>query len=551
MRVRKDEDEEMLNVEVKYFDKGDEEVTDAVKADAEKTSKVKDDAKKIELPPTSSSLSTSLDAEINSLLEVKIQSEVPHIQSPSMLRVPVSVISEPSILTSLQESPSIATVITLPPPSVSTTPSTPTVDLEQGFKKCALEILKIKREQVEKQQTPKFTIKSTNKAALKESDQKSALYQTMHANKSFNRNPANHRLYHALMKALIDDENAMDKEVADTGKKIKRIRTKELDSSKKPSTTKETSKGKAPSKGSKTGKSALKNEPVKEPIAEVVMDDVGNDVDPLTFNDLMATPIDFSKYVLNRLKIDNLTQDILLGHAYNLLKGDCYPFDMSKPLPLQGYPGHLTVAADYFFNNDLEYLKSSDPKRTYTTSITKTKAARVESVSVKKLHEYGHLEEIIVKRADRKFYKFKEGDFVDLHLNDIEDMLLLVVQHKLYHLTDSDIIYFIVALHMFIRSLVIKKRIDDLQLGVESYQKKLNITPPQQTFSKIEFKELYTPSHKPPRVIYKDLNKQKRVMQADELYKFLDGTLKKVQDELHHIICYFCLEYNKEMPRRK
>ncbi|GKC11641.1 hypothetical protein Tco_1008423, partial [Tanacetum coccineum] len=29
--------------------------------------------------------------------------------------------------------------------------------------------------------------------------------------------------------------------------------------------------------------------------------------DPLTFNDLMATPIDFSKYVLNRLKIDNLT----------------------------------------------------------------------------------------------------------------------------------------------------------------------------------------------------------------------------------------------------
>ncbi|GKB83974.1 hypothetical protein Tco_0950869 [Tanacetum coccineum] len=130
--------------------------------------------------------------------------------------------------------------------------------------------------------------------------------------------------------------------------------------------------------------------------------------DPLTFNDLMATPIDFSKYVLNRLKIDNLTQDILLGPAYNLLKGTCsssieleyhfqecfnaltdrldwnnpegdrYPFDLSKPLPLQGHPGHLTVAADYFFNNDLEYLKSSDPERTYTTSITKTKAARYE-----------------------------------------------------------------------------------------------------------------------------------------------------------------------------
>ncbi|GKA76874.1 hypothetical protein Tco_0783335 [Tanacetum coccineum] len=363
--------------------------------------------------------------------------------------------------------------------------------------------------------------------------------------------------------------------------------------------------------------------------------------DPLTLNDLMATPIDFSKYVLNQLKIDNLTQDLLLGPAYNLLKGTCtsnikleynfqecfnalidkldwnnlkgdrYPFDLSKPLPLQGRPGHLTVTADYFFNNDLEYLKSSDPEKKYTTSITKTKAARheivgiedmtptlwstikhgydkdaekgikhwgerrklwyrsqvnkfskhnvystqkilgVKSVSVKKLHGYGHLEEIVVKRADRQLYKFKEGDFVDLHLNDIEDMLLLAVQHKLFHLNDSDIVDFIVALRMFTRSLIIKRRVEDLQLGVESYQKKLNITAPQKTFPEIKFKELYTPSYKPPGVIYEDLNKQKRVTQADELYKFSDGTLKTVRDELHHRILDFHLGYNKEMSRRK
>ncbi|GKC38961.1 hypothetical protein Tco_1051345, partial [Tanacetum coccineum] len=42
-----------------------------------------------------------------------------------MLRVPVSMITKPSVLTSVQESPSIATVTTLPPPSVSTTPSVP------------------------------------------------------------------------------------------------------------------------------------------------------------------------------------------------------------------------------------------------------------------------------------------------------------------------------------------------------------------------------------------------------------------------------------------
>ncbi|GKG56301.1 hypothetical protein Tco_0577376, partial [Tanacetum coccineum] len=90
--------------------------------------------------------------------------------------------------------------------------------------------------------------------------------------KSFNRNPANHRLYHSLMEDLIKDENAMDKGVADIikdhkrkhdddedaparpnqAKTPKRRITKESESFKNPSTTKETPKGKALSKGSKT-----------------------------------------------------------------------------------------------------------------------------------------------------------------------------------------------------------------------------------------------------------------------------------------------------------
>nr|GEW83038.1 hypothetical protein [Tanacetum cinerariifolium] len=199
----------------------------------------------------------------------------------------------------------------------------------------------------------------------------------------------------------------------------------------------------------------------------------------------------------------------------------------------------------------------------------------VKSVSVSKLHGYGHLEEVVVKRADRQLYNFKECDFVDLHLNDIEDMLLLAVQHKLFHLNESDIVDFIVALRMFTRSLITKHRVEDLQLGVESYQKKLNIiapqktfpkiefkklytpsykppglgvesyqkklniTAPQKTFPKIEFKKLYTPSYKPPGVIYEDLYKHKRVMRADEVYKFSYETLKTIHDELHHIVLDF------------
>ncbi|GJS79507.1 hypothetical protein Tco_0729388 [Tanacetum coccineum] len=449
------------------------------------------------------------------------------------------------IPTPVQESPLIATVTTLPPPSVSTTPpvlqqttipipiqpitiDAPTVTIAVPesnaltvveLKVAKLEIdmsdlktvdhsteallfsrsKKSEKEQAEKQQKLKFTIKSTNKAAFEEYDLKSALYQSMHANKSINRNPANHRLYHALMEALTEDENVMDKGVVDIvkdhkrkhdndeddddkdplagpnqGKKTKRRKTKGSESSKKPSSTEETPKGKAPTKGSKTNDVAhddnqsqdtlkpktRKNlnpdwfkQPPRPPTIDpewnkhqVVLDQpeqpwfnqmVSVTKDPLTLNDLMATPIDFSKYVLNGLKIKNLTQDILLGHAFNLLKGTCsssieleynfqecfnaltdkldwnnpegycYQFDLSMPLPLQGPPGHRTVVVDYFFNNVLEYLKTSNPEVTYTSSITKTKAARyeikriedmailgVKSVSVKNLHGYGHLQEI-------------------------------------------------------------------------------------------------------------------------------------------------------------
>ncbi|GKC30545.1 hypothetical protein Tco_1037839 [Tanacetum coccineum] len=59
IRMRKDEDEEMKDAEVKGSDKGEEEITDAAKEEAKKTSEAKDDTKKTELPPLSSSLSVS------------------------------------------------------------------------------------------------------------------------------------------------------------------------------------------------------------------------------------------------------------------------------------------------------------------------------------------------------------------------------------------------------------------------------------------------------------------------------------------------------------
>ncbi|GJX98549.1 hypothetical protein Tco_0355568 [Tanacetum coccineum] len=78
--------------------------------------------------------------------------------------------------------------------------------------------------------------------------------------------------------------------------------------------------------------------------------------DPLTFNDLMATPIDFSKSIELEYNFQECFNTFTNKLDWNNLEGDRYPFDLSKPLPLQGPPGHRTVAADYFFNNDIEYL---------------------------------------------------------------------------------------------------------------------------------------------------------------------------------------------------
>ncbi|GJX80595.1 hypothetical protein Tco_0328744 [Tanacetum coccineum] len=106
-------------------------------------------------------------------------------------------------------------------------------------------------------------------------------------------------------------------------------------------------------------------------------------------------------------------------------------------------------------------------------------------------------------------------------------MLLLAVQHKLFHLNESDIVEFIVALSMFKRSVIIKRQVEDLQLGVESYQKKLNITAPQKTFLEIKLKDSTLPSYKPPGVnLLRDCTETKKMLRADELSRFSIGHLR-------------------------
>nr|GEV68961.1 hypothetical protein [Tanacetum cinerariifolium] len=276
-----------------------------------------------------------------------------------------------------------------------------------------------------------------------------------------------------------------------------------------------------------------------------------------SFNELMDTPVDFLAFLMNRLKVETLTPELLAGLTYELMKGSCkslveleffleevykattdqldwinsegqqYPHNLLKPLPLiPNSRGRRVIPFDHLINNDLEYLHGGALSRKYTTPVTKTKATdyghikwiedlvpqtmesardvyskhRIIAVTELKIvewHNYKHLDWITVRRDDDKLYKFKEGDFKRLRIQDIEDV-----------------------------------RVEDLQLGVESYQKKLNLTRPDTYRSDLKRKEAYTAYSNQKGFIYQNKDKQNRLMRIDELHKFSDGTLTNVRTAL-------------------
>ncbi|GJT73253.1 hypothetical protein Tco_1032539 [Tanacetum coccineum] len=157
-----------------------------------------------------------------------------------------------------------------------------------------------------------------------------------------------------------------------------------------------------------------------------------------SFNELMDTPLEFSAFVMNRLKVDTLTPELLTGLTFELMKGSC----------------------------------------------------KIER------HNYKHLDWITVRIDDDKLYKFKEGDFNKLRIQDIEDMLLLLVQGKLTNLTVEERLAFNVSL------------------------------------SDLKRKEAYTAYSNPKGFIYQNKDKKNILMRIDELHKFSDGTLNDVRTAL-------------------
>ncbi|GJR21802.1 hypothetical protein Tco_0970329 [Tanacetum coccineum] len=141
-------------------------------------------------------------------------------------------------------------------------------------------------------------------------------------------------------------------------------------------------------------------------------------------------------------------------------------------------------------------------------------------VSLKTLERYGYtyLKEIVLRRADYKEYKILEADFKNLHPNDFEDLYLLHLQGQLNHLSGADKVHLFNAVNLWIRNIVIKKHVEDLQLRIESYQTKLNLTQPDWDASDFLFKEDYTIVSKPRAIIYRDRNDQKKMIMETRIW---------------------------------
>ncbi|GJR42392.1 hypothetical protein Tco_1310495 [Tanacetum coccineum] len=310
------------------------------------------------------------------------------------------------------------------------------------------DIQEIKKGHARKKQVPKETITSFDTTTIVEFDQKTTLFKIMTKSKSFK------KIDDKLKKRKQDDADKDEGPSAGSDRGLNRWR-KDTKPSKKAKPT-ETSKGTSKSQPRSTSKSKKVEETVfeagdtQEPQNQ--RQDISNTDDQSNvkadpkhdwFKKPQRPPTPYSDW-----NIDNLTQEHLVGPVFNLLKGTC--------------KSHV----------ELEYY-----------------------------NEECYKAEIEVRREDQHLYKFKEGDFPRLHLYDIEDIPLLLVQKKLSNLK-RDVIF-------------------DLGVGLR--------------MSDISNRIPYTAYNSPQGIIYVDNYKRYRLMRTNELYKVSDGTLTSVRTVLHDI----------------
>nr|GEY20401.1 hypothetical protein [Tanacetum cinerariifolium] len=209
--------------------------------------------------------------------------------------------------------------------------------------------------------------------------------------------------------------------------------------------------------------------------------------------------------------------------------------NVSKPLPLRGPPGQVTIQSDFFFNKDFEYLRYDSKGRRPALSISKMKTTYypdagleqmvpyqfwikeeckydIAAMYVFSMYGYDYMKKIVLRRADLNEHVIAERDFKYLYPSDFEDLYLLNLQGHLNHLPPKDKKILTTAVNQWTRQLIIRQCVKDFQLGIESYLR---------------------------AVIFRDKYKVQMMMRFNEIHKFNDGTLLQINEVLDYRVKEF------------
>ncbi|GJT13917.1 hypothetical protein Tco_0860959 [Tanacetum coccineum] len=276
-------------------------------------------------------------------------------------------------------------------------------------------------------------------------------------------------------------------------------------------------------------------------------------------------------------------------------------YNVSNPLPLGGDLGHVTIQPDFFFNKDLEYLRYGRKIGRPALSISKIKAAYYPNVGLEQMvpdqmwieeeckydvaamygishwwfqrqwlyidrhtsegdrrvvrthmrilsvvrievflmYGYNYMKKIVLCPADLKEYVLAKRDFKYLYPSDFEDLYLLNLQGHLNHLSPEDKKILTTAINLWIRNLVIRQRVEDFQLGIESHQTQLNLTKPRWDAKGFEYKHDFTVIESPRVVTFRDKYEVQMIMRFNEIHKFSDGTLHQIDEALDYRVKEF------------
>nr|GEV17913.1 Gag-Pol polyprotein [Tanacetum cinerariifolium] len=225
-----------------------------------------------------------------------------------------------------------------------------------------------------------------------------------------------------------------------------------------------------------------------------------------------------------------------------------------SPIPedsLLAQTGDIAMFMDWFCKRrGITELKPQDLKGPSFEIIKRVRThiqiLSVVRIDVFSMYGYDYMKKIVLCHTDLNEHVIAERDFKYLYPSDIKDLYLLNLQGHLNHLPPKDKKILTTAVNLWTRHLVIRQRVEDFQLGIESYQTQLNLTKPRWDATGFEYKHDYTVIDSLMAVTFQDRYEVQMIMRFNEIHNFNDGTLQHINEAFDYRVKEF--KINRKNP---